>query len=200
MSLFGPSQKEIWTKLSSEINAKFVDGGVWKQDRIVVQEKVWTITLDTFAAHTGKATIPFTRFRAPFMSKDNFRFEITRRNFFSPVADFFGRKSLSTGHPDFDKQFVIASADEYKMRKLMANETIRELIAGQKDVHFEIKDDEGWLATQFPQDADELYFQMSGVVKDATVLKKGFQLMAETLNQLVEISSAYEREVNIVLK
>src|SRR5687768_5377687 len=133
MSLFGPSQKETWTKLSEEVKAVFINGGIWKGHKIIAHEKNWTITLDTFAVHTGKATVPFTRMRAPFMSKDNFRFKIERRNFFSPIADFFGRKSLSTGHPEFDKHFVITSTDEYKLKKVFGNDAIRELILGQKE-------------------------------------------------------------------
>lgn len=200
MSIFGPSQKETWTKLSEDIKAEFVKGGVFGTHKVVAREKVWTITLDTFAVHTGKATIPFTRLRAPFFTKDNFRFKLEKRNFFSPVADFFGRKSLSTGFPEFDKHLVIGGIDDYKLKKLFASETIRTLVLNQKDIHLEIKDDEGWLATKFPTDVDELYVQFSGVVKDGARLKAAFALCREILNQLVEIGSAYERDPNLTLK
>ena len=201
MSIFGPSQKETWTNLSHQLDAEFVKGGMWNTHKVVAHEKVWTITLDTFAVHTGKATIPFTRFRAPFISRDNFRFKIERRNFFSPVADFFGRKSMSTGNPDFDKDFVIKSSDEYKLKKLFASDTLRALITAQKEVCLEIKDDEGgWPNKKFPSDVDEVYFQMTGVVKDIEKLKSAFKLVAETLNQLAEIGTAHEREANVELK
>ena len=200
MSLFGPSQKETWTKLSEEVKAEFVKGGVFETHKVIANEKVWTITLDTFAVHTGKATIPFTRMRAPFMSKDNFRFKLERRNFLSPIADFFGRKSLSTGFPEFDKHFVIAGKDDYKLKKLFANEAIRELVLNQKDIHLEIKDDEGWGGSKFPSDADELYLQLPGVVKDIQRLESAFRLFTEILNQLVEIGSAYDRSPNVTLK
>jgi len=190
----------MWTKLSDQLDAQFVKGGIWKADKVVMHEKAWTLTLDTFAVHTGKVTIPFTRLRAPFVSKDNFRFEIERRNFFSPIADMFGRKSMSTGNPDFDKHFVIKGTDEYKLKKLFAHEAIRELIMGQKEVHLEIKDNEGWTGTKFPSDVDELYFQASGIIKDVERLKGVFKLFAETLNQLVTISSAYDRNPNVTLK
>jgi hypothetical protein len=201
MSFFGPSQKETWTKLSEEIKAEFVKGGIFDAHKGVLNEKVWTITLDTFAVHTGKATIPFTRIRAAFMNKGSFRFKLERRNFFSPVADFFGRKSLSTGFPEFDKHFVITGKDDYTLKKLFANETIRELVMGQKDIHLEIKDDEGgWPNAKFPSDADEVYLQFAGIVKDTERLKDGLRLSKAVLNQLVEIGCAYEREVNITLK
>ena len=201
MSLFGPSQKETWTKLSEEVKAEFNKGGIWDSHKVIAHVKEWTLTLDTFAVHTGKVTVPFTRVRAPFMMKDGFRFKIERRNFFSPVADFFGRKTLSTGNPEFDKQYVITATDEYKLKKLFANETILQLIQGQKEIHLEIKDDEGgWPNKKFPSDVDELYFQTSGIVKDVDRLKLIFRLMKEVLNQLVAIGSAYDRNPNVTVK
>jgi hypothetical protein len=201
MSIFGPSHKETWTSLSEQLDAEFVQGGIWNSHKVVAHEKEWTITLDTFAAHAGKVTIPFTRLRAPFVSKDNFRFKMENRNFFSAIPDFFGRKNANTGFPDFDKNFVIATADEYKLQKLFANKTIRDLFTGQEDMEFQIKDDEGWLVSpKFPSDVDEVYFQMTGIVKDVERLKRAFKLVAAVLNQLVEINSAYDRDPNITLK
>jgi hypothetical protein len=201
MSLFGPSQKETWTKLSEEVKAKFINGGTWNSNKVEVHEKESTLTLDTFAVHAGKVTVPFTRVRAPFMMKDGFRFKIERRNFFSPVADFFGRKNLSVGYAEFDKHFVITGTDEYKLKKLFASEAIREFILEQKEIHLEIKDDEGgWPNKKFPSDVDELYFQTSGVVKDVERLKLVFSLIKEVLNQLVTIGSAYDRNPNVTLK
>jgi hypothetical protein len=201
MSIFGPSHKETWTSLSEQLDAEFIKGGIWNSHKVVAHEKDWTLTLDTFAVHTGKVTIPFTRMRTPFMAKDGFRFKIERRNYFSGILDFFGRKSAGTGFPDFDKHFVISTTDANKLKKLFANETIRELILAQKEIHLEIKDDEGgWPNMKFPTDVDELYFQASGIIKDAERLKPVFRLFAEVLNQLVEISSAYDRNPNITLK
>lgn len=200
MSIFGPTQKETWTKVSEDLDATFVKGRFFKGSKVVAQEKKWTITLDTFAVHTGHATIPFTRMRAPFVGKDGFRFKISRRGVLSQLANLFRKKIVTAGIPDFDKKFVIQSNDEYKLRKLFAHEAIRELVDGHKDIHLEIKDDEGWTGPKFPSDVDELYFQASGIIKDNERLKSMFRLFAETLNQLVEIGSAYERTPDVRLK
>ena len=55
--VFGPSRKEIWRQLSSEIDARYVDGGFWKGDTVQAAHDEWTVTLDTYAVSTGKATI-----------------------------------------------------------------------------------------------------------------------------------------------
>jgi hypothetical protein len=198
--IFGPSQKETWTKLSEELEATFIKGGIWNASKVVAHEKKWTVTLDTFAVHTGKVTIPFTRMRAPFISKDGFRFKVYRRGFFSGIAIFFGRKTVSAGIPDFDKKFVIQSNDEFKLRKLFAHDAIRQVVESQKEIHLEIKDDEGWTGTKFPSDVDELYFHASGIIKDNDRLKSMFRLFAEILNELVTIGSANERTPDVKLK
>lgn len=200
MSIFGPSQKDTWNKVSDETNSQFIKGGFWKGHKIVAQEKNWTITLDTFVVHAGTVVVPFTRMRAPFLSKDSFRFKMECRNFFSSIADFFGRKRLTTGYPELDERFVIKTTDEFKLKKLLANENIRQLIVGQKEIQLEIKDDDCWPTAKFPSDVDELYFHIPGVIKDQEKLKSFFRLFSESLNQLVAISSASERGPEVVLK
>ena len=45
-----------------------------------------------------------------------------------------------------------------------------------------------------PEGVDELYFQVSGVIKDLDRLKELFTLFTETLDQLCRIGSAYEKD------
>src|SRR5688572_23894752 len=95
--IFGPSQKEVWTGFSDEIEGRFVKGGFWKADKIIANVRDWTVTLDTFAVHAGKVTIVYTRMRAPYISRDGFRFKISNRHFFSGLENFFGKKTIETG-------------------------------------------------------------------------------------------------------
>ena len=59
--MFGPSRKEVWQQLSREMNARFVEGGFTKADKVQVTHGEWTVTLDTYAVTTGKVVIVFTR-------------------------------------------------------------------------------------------------------------------------------------------
>lgn len=76
---------------------------------------------------------------------------------------------------------------------------IRELIETQPHISFEVRDDEGWFGTEFPQGVDELYFQVPGIVKDVDRLKSLYFLFALVLNQLCHIDSAYEDNPNVTL-
>ena len=62
-----------------------------------------------------------------------------------------------------------------------------------------MKDSEGWFGPEFPEDVDELYFQVVGVIKDVERLKALFDLFAAVLDQLCRIGSAYKQEPGVTL-
>jgi hypothetical protein len=197
--LFGPSKQEIWQKFSAEIGAIYVQGGFWKGDKVQATHGEWTITLDTYAVSTGKVTIIYTRLRAPYVNPDHFRFTIYRRGLFSDIAKWFGMQDIQVGYPDFDRDFIIKGSDQQKLRALFDDPRVRELIAAQPQIHFTVKDNEGLFGASFPADTDELCFTVTGVIKDMDRLNQLFDLMAETLDQLCRIGSAYEQAPNLKL-
>ena len=197
--MFGPSKKEIWRQLSEEMQATFVDGGVWKADRVEATHGEWIVTLDTYTVSTGKSVVIFTRMRAPYVNPDGFRFTIYRRGLFSGLGKLLGMQDLEIGFEEFDRDFIIKGNDEGKVRQLFANARIRELVAGQKDIKFSVKDDEGWFGPKFPEGVDELQFMVTGIIKDVERLKHLYDLFSETLNELCRIGSAYESNPEVKL-
>lgn len=188
--IFGPSRKEMWTKLSEEVHGKFVEGGWAKGDKVQVEHNDWTLTLDTYAVSTGKVTVVFTRMRAPFVNPTGFRFLVYRKSMFSGLGKFFGMQDIEVNDPPFDDDFIVQGTDESRVRQLLASPRIRQLIAAQKDVNFGVKDDEGWFGTKFPDGVDELHFAVAGVIKDVDRLKGLYDLFAETLEELCRIGAA----------
>jgi hypothetical protein len=197
--MFGPSKKEIWRQLSEETNARFVEGGVWKADKVQATHGEWTVTLDTYAVSTGKVTIIYTRMRAPYVNPDGFRFTIYRRSLFSGLGKLLGMQDFEVGYEEFDRDFIIKGSDEGKLRQLFANPRIRDLISGQKDIHFSVKDDEGWFGPTFPEGVDELAFHVTGVIKDVERLKRLYELFAGTLDELCRIGSGYQSDPGVTL-
>jgi len=194
---FGPSREEVWRQLSESLHGRFIEGGFFKSDRVEAEHGLWTVTLDTYAVSTGKATIIFTRMRAPYVNPDGFRFTIYRKGFFSEIAKWFGMQDIVVGDPAFDEAFIIKGNDERKVRALFADPQLRALVAAQPDINFEVKDDERWFGKRFPEGVDELYFQVTGVIKDEWRLHQLFLLFAETLDQLCRIGSAYETPAGV---
>jgi len=188
--VFGPSRKEMWTKLAEAVNGRYVAGGFGKGDQVHVEHNDWTLTLDTYAVSTGKTVIVFTRMRAPFVNPSGLRFTVYRKSIFSGMGKFFGMQDIEVNDPPFDDDFIVQGTDEHKVRLLLAAPKIRSLIAAQKDINFGVKDDEGWFGTKFPDGVDELHFTVAGVVKDVDRLKLLYDLFAETLDELCRIGTA----------
>ena len=197
--IFGPSKEEVWQQLCKEIGAEYINNGIWKGDKVLARVQEWRITLDTYTVSTGKSHVTYTRMRAPYVNADGFRFKIYRKNIFSGIGKYFGMQDLEVGYPEFDNDFIIKGNDESKVRSLFMNDKIRALIQQQPSISLEVKDDEGWFGTDFPEGVDELCFQVVGVITDVKRLKSLYELFAETLNHLCHIGSAYENDPQIKL-
>ena len=175
-SLFGPSRKEIWRQLSTEIGAQYVEGGFWKGDKVQAAHGEWTVTLDTYTVSNGKTTVVYTRMRAPYEDPSDFRFTIYRKGLFTGLAKWLGMQDVNVGYEPFDEAFVIKGTNEGMLRALFSDTKLRELVEKQKDIHFTVK-------------KGALHFHVTGVIKDIERLKLLFDLFGETLERLQSIAS-----------
>ena len=199
-SIFGPSKDEIWTQIAAGIGGEFIDGGFWGKDVLIYKHGEWQILLDTYVVSTGQSSYTLTRMRAPFMNRDGLYFKISREGFLSSIGKFFGMQDIEIGDPFFDKQFVIKGNNPEKIKRLLADDRIKELCQLQPRIHLRIKDDEGRFGTDFPEGVDELYFECVGVIKETALLKALFGLFCLVLERLVQIDSAYADDPQITLK
>jgi len=107
-------------------------------------------------------------------------------------------QDVEVGHPDFDRDFVIKGTDGAKLRQIFGNARIRELIAAQPRIHFEVKDAHGIFTNLFaekPPDLDVLEFEVHGTIKDKEHLRLLFDLFAETLDELCRMGTARSAQV-----
>src|SRR4051794_30986379 len=184
--IFGLSRKEVWNVLAAEINARHETGGWWKSDRVVANVGTsWQIVLDTYTEQHGETSTTYTRLRAPFRSRDGFRFRIYRKSIFSGLGKMLGMQDIEIGDQFFDADFIIQSDRPAQVKRLLDNVRIRNHLAAQPRVSFAVRDNEGWFGKTFPPDADELRFVAIGVIKDLDLLHGLFDLFADTLHQLV---------------
>jgi hypothetical protein len=198
--LFGPSKDEIWNLLARQIGGQFTPGRGWAgRSRVDAEVGQWVVTLDTFTVSTGKSNVTFTRVRAPFVNRDGFRFTIARAGVFSPVARLLGFQDVEVGDAAFDKDFVVKTNDERRVRTLLADPDLRAKLALQPTLTLSVLDDEGWFGAKFPEGVDELKFHTVGIIKDLVRLEQLFILFAATLNRLCHIGSAYEDDPQVRL-
>ena len=198
-ALFGPSQKEIWQQLSTEVHGKFHEGGLLTGSAVQARTRDWIITLDTYTSGDGKTNQTFTRLRAPYFNPEGFRFEVYRASIFTGLGKALGMQDIEVGHPRFDEDFVIKSNAPRRVGRLFDNEKIRHLIDAQPRIHLSVKAHEGWLS-KFPAGVDELHFQAAGTIKDLAQLRTLFDLFAEVLRQVCHEGKAYEDDVDIHIR
>jgi len=86
-----------------------------------------------------------------------------------------------------------------KVRRLLSNPRLRELVARHKEIHVSVRDDDGWSGVKFPPDVDQVRFECTGEIKDLQRLHALYDLFAEILNTLCHIDSAYEDDPQLVL-
>ena len=85
------------------------------------------------------------------------------------------------------------------MQTLLADSKLRALIQAQPTIKLSVKDSEGWFGPKFPEDVDELHFQVVGVIKDVERLKGLFDLFATVLDRLCRIGSGRKEEPGVSL-
>jgi hypothetical protein len=194
--IFGPSKADIWQQLADEANGCFVDGGFLGKSKVVFTHGQWSITLDTYTRDSST----FTRMRVPYVNQDGFRFDIFFENLVSGIGKSLGAQDIQSGDAYFDDRFVIKGNSEQKVRDFLANPRLRELIEAQPSIRFEVRDDEGWFGSTFPDGVDELRFTCSDFIYDTDRLKALYELFAVALDQLCYIGSAYEDDPHVDLK
>jgi len=74
-------------------------------------------------------------------------------------------QDIEIGDPYFDDNFVIKGNSEERVKLLLRDTKLKQLIDVQSDICFEIKDDEGWFGSRFPEGVDELYFSCPSVLR-----------------------------------
>jgi hypothetical protein len=199
MGWFGPSKDEVWRQLCQEIGAEFVEGGFWKGNKVQAHGGPWTITLDTYTVSDGHSSTTYTRMRAPYVNPEGFRFTIYRKSFFSDMGKLLDMQDIEVGDPEFDETFIIKGNDESKARSLFGDPKIRSLVGAQPQIWLAVQDSEGWFGPQFPENVDELQFQVVGVIVDVERLKALFDLFAAVLDRLCRIGSAQKQMPGVEL-
>ena len=203
-SLFGPSKEEVWAQVAQDIGGDFESGGFWQGSVLRYQHGPWELLLDTYATTNHSTsnehdTQTFTRMRAPFVNQSRFRFEIYRAGLFSLMASWLGAQDIVIGDRFFDDDYVIRGNHEEQVRNLLASEELRRLIRVQPNIHFKVIDYEGFFFKKYPANVDALYFETYGVITEFRLVKNLFEMFTLTLDRLVKIGSAADRDPGVNL-
>lgn len=184
------NQINFWQEFAKQTNGTFKEGYSWRSDSNTIDYKNWKIIFDNYTLWSGKYSTQMTRVVVPITLADNFKFEIYREGFIRKIEKLFGAQDIEIGYPEFNKAFTIKSSNEFKIKTLLRNKEIRNLLESQKEVNIQISDQQGIWEKKLPEGEYELSYYMDGEVDDMEILKsilKVFKLILDELYQMKSI-------------
>lgn len=179
----------IWQEFAKEAGGTFKEGYSWRSDSTEIEYKNWKIIFDNFTVWSGKYSSKTTRVIAPVALSNNFKFEIYREGFIRKIEKIFGAQDVEIGYPEFDKAFTIKSNNEFKIKTLLRNKEIRNLIESQNEINLQISDQKGIWEEKLPENEYELAYFMDGEIRSLDTLKSLLHLFKLLLDQLHQINS-----------
>jgi hypothetical protein len=177
--------------MARDIGGNDQDGGAFGRDVLRYQSGESEIVLDAFEESNDESTTVYTRMRAPFENKYGLYFKIYRTGICAAIGTSFGMQDIQIGDPSFDDDFVIQGNDDEKVRWLLKDPTLKDLI--QTAIPRELIPlgqpafGSAWFGARY---LDQLYFQRRGILTDQSRLKNLFDLFRATLARLAQIDSS----------
>lgn len=189
--------EETWEQFCGRVDAALA--GYLRGECARVRYRNWCVTLDTNVVPAGAGAAVVTRMRAPFAGRGRFRFKLQRRDLLDALARRLRIHTSETGQTDFDREFVVRSGDEEKVRRLFEDTDIRRLIQSQPSINLEARGGDGPFGASLPEGVDELVLRAPGYVTDAGQLRRLFALFALVLDRLCAMGAACEDEPGVAL-
>ncbi|WP_316632924.1 hypothetical protein [uncultured Flavobacterium sp.] len=183
------NQINIWQELAKETNGTFKEGNSWHSDSNTINYKNWIIVSDYYKLWSGKYSTQMTRLITPIILTENFKFEIYNEGFVRKIEKLFGAQDIEIGYPDFDKTFTIKSNNEFKIKTLLRNKEIRDLINSQTDVNIQISNYQGIWEKELPENEFELSYFINGEITDIETLKSLLELFKLILDDLYQMNA-----------
>ncbi|QZY54901.1 hypothetical protein [Crassaminicella profunda] len=191
MRFFGPTQRDVWEKVSKEIEGEFiVTDGLLKLYEVRKKFKDWEIILEKHSS--GERYSPTnTRVYATFYNKHGFKFKIFDEYFKNYFSSFFDMQDIEIDQSGFSREFIIRSNSQTAMKRFFENPTIRELMNMEEDILFEINGANYY--DVHPAENANIEIKICGIIKDTELLKNMFELIATCLLEIKKINDAYEK-------
>ena len=186
INIFG-SKENIWKSFSEQTGGTIFEGQYGMLDGTIISYKNWKIVFDYYDLYSGKFNERFTRIFVPIVSLDDFRFEIYNNGIIRSIEKIFGAQDIEIGIKEFDKRFILKANNGFKLKKLLLNPRIRQLLEIQKEVNFEISNYKGIWEKETQE--LEVSFFVKGEIKSIETLSSLLDLFKLVLDNLVENQS-----------
>ncbi len=184
------SSLPTWEAFAAEVQGTWTDPSFGERARVEIPHAHGPIVLerDVTMIMTGKVMIPVvsTIFTAQRPTNSAHRFSVSRANFATSVAEWFGRLDIHVDDPAFDEAFVLKGDTPDFVRALFGDAALRDRYRADFEGSIAIKDDTAFFTDPTPG-IDPFELTISGLIEDAARLRRAYELFAATLTRLHEI-------------
>lgn len=160
-----------WEELARRIGGEIVPH--WAGGAPLVQARIGH-TIFTADAPPGDGLGYATRVRVVFLNRRRFRFALKTEGVLSELGKMvFGIQDIVTGHPNFDRRYLVQGTDVASVRALFADDAVRSLIAEHRRIHILTRPLRRWGQSSTLggdlTDLDELVFRGGGLLPPTRV-------------------------------
>ena len=181
---YGPLKDENWSRIGKRVSDKNLDDRFWETVHLLkYQHEGWEMLLDTFTLRHGERDVSGTRVQVPFSNPQGLGFKIYRESFLSSVGKLFKMQDIEIGDAAFDSKFIIKGNDEGKIKLLLDDAVLKNLIHQQPDILFEVQFEKVFKFKKVCM----LYFQCEGIIRAMSQLEALFQMFAVTLTRMEQL-------------
>lgn len=183
---FKPKEDDPWKQFSREIGAEYVRSW-WTGTEVVANVKNWAITFQKCVCSRDREEYVscYDIVSTPYLSKDGFQFTIYHKGVFSKLCELLGlRVNIEVGYPELEHDLIVKSNNKFKVRALLTNPIIRQLIIQSLTT-----------TSRFSLYRDRLSLSLSFERRGVAQLRSFYKLFEEALNHLSDTGSTCETEL-----
>ena len=194
---YGPLKDENWSRIGKLAGDKHLDDRFWETvDLLKYQHEGWEMLLDTFTLRHGERDVVGTRVQVPFSNPQGLSFKIYRESILSSVGKLFKMQDIEIGDSAFDSKFIIKGNDEGKIKLLLDDAVLKNLMYQQPDILFEVQFEKVFKFKKVCM----LYFQCEGIIRAMSQLETLFQMFAVTLTRMEQLELTSRNDPSEELK
>ncbi len=127
----GTTEDEIWEHLTKDLAA----GAELLEYNTVIRHGNHSIVLNIYVDVGGgfESGYETTTFVSPLNTNNDFRFALHKEDFLDEVGKFFGMQDVVIGDTEFDRNVVVKSNNEAKVKEVFSDVSTREAFQTLKD-------------------------------------------------------------------
>ena len=121
--LFSANKSGVWKDFEADLNAKHIDQGFFKEDKLIINQNGWLLIMDVYLSDPS-LWIPFTRVTAICKELQPFNLKIkSRKKYFNPCFN-----SIKLDNNEINKRYCIKSYFRKKAKEILNEEGISDLL------------------------------------------------------------------------